>query len=394
MRIWNFLIIYSCWSDGGLIDENDTAVDENLGEKKAVFLKDVLPKNEYKVVEKEEKKAKMKEKLKNAGKRKKRGRVVGGHSVRSNTEYPEYVSLKSAGGNHFCGGTILDANHILSAAHCRIEPRKDKSTAGTVEKSGTGGSTHILETCTKHPQAKRGKSTWEADYEICKLKTPIAIDGRTKKATQIGTVAEYNQYVKTGKASCVIVGMGRTASGGGSSSKPQLQKLSMKLKDRPGSLMKLFQPQNWGIVSESAEGSGKGGCKGDSGGPFFCTINGVRKQFGVASWADTKCGRITGWYQPGAVMSWIQQNSQYGGGSGSTSSSGSSSSSYNQQTTNNQYQQNRQQHHQQNRHNQQRPTTSHNSYNSNSGSSSQSAQRVKKELQKLRSQFDQMLALL
>ena len=49
MRIWNFLIIYSCWSDGGLIDENDTAVDENLGEKKTVFLKDVLPKNEYKV---------------------------------------------------------------------------------------------------------------------------------------------------------------------------------------------------------------------------------------------------------------------------------------------------------------------------------------------------------
>ena len=64
MRIWNFLIIYSCWSDGGLIDENDSAVDENLGEKKTVFLKDVLPKDEYKVVEKEEKKAKMKEKLK------------------------------------------------------------------------------------------------------------------------------------------------------------------------------------------------------------------------------------------------------------------------------------------------------------------------------------------
>ena len=64
MRIWNFLIIYSCWSDGGLIDENDTAVDENLGEKKTIFLKDVLPKAEYKVVEKEEKKAKMKEKLK------------------------------------------------------------------------------------------------------------------------------------------------------------------------------------------------------------------------------------------------------------------------------------------------------------------------------------------
>ena len=116
--------------------------------------------------------------------------------------------------------------------------------------------------------------------------------------------------------------------------------------------------------------------------------NGVKKQFGVASWADTKCGSMTGWYIPAAVLPWIKQNSNYGGGSGGSSSSSSSSNSYNRQTTHNQYQQN----HQQNRHNQQRHTTSHNSHQSNSGS--QSAQRVKRELQKLRSQFDQMLALL
>ena len=132
--------------------------------------------------------------------------------------------------------------------------------------------------------------------------------------------------------------------------------------------------------------------------------NGVRKQFGVASWADTKCGYITGWYQPAPVMSWIKQNSNYGGGSGGGSSSGSSSNSYSRQN-NNRYQQNQQQsrhqqnqqqnrhqqNQQQNRYSQQRATTSQ---NSNSGSNSQAAQRVKKELQKLRSQFDQMLALL
>ena len=63
MRIWNFLIIYSCLSDAdkkGLEDENDTAVDE----EHTVFLKDVLPKEEYKVVEEEQKKTKMEEKLK------------------------------------------------------------------------------------------------------------------------------------------------------------------------------------------------------------------------------------------------------------------------------------------------------------------------------------------
>ena len=67
MRIWNFLIIYSYLSDAdkkGLDDENDTAVDENLDKEHTVFLKDVLPKEEYKVVEKEQKKTKMEEKLK------------------------------------------------------------------------------------------------------------------------------------------------------------------------------------------------------------------------------------------------------------------------------------------------------------------------------------------
>ena len=67
MRIWNFLIIYSCWSDAGkkaLNDENDTAVGEDLEERNSVFLKDNLPKAEFKKIEKEEKKRQMKEKLK------------------------------------------------------------------------------------------------------------------------------------------------------------------------------------------------------------------------------------------------------------------------------------------------------------------------------------------
>jgi len=342
----------------------------------------------------------MKEKLKNAGKRKKRGRVVGGHAIRSNTEYPEYIALKMSNNGHYCGATILDSYHILSAAHCGIQVNKDKVIAGTIERSGAGGSSHYFAKCTKHPQARKGASVWEADYEICKLKTPIAVDGRTKKIVSLGTTAEYNQYVKTGKASCVIVGMGRSHSSG--QYKPQLQKLSMKVHPSSQVFLHYFKPQSWGISTESAEGAGKGGCNGDSGGPFFCNVNGVRKQFGVASWADKECGTVTGWYQPAAVMSWIKQNSKYSGGSGGGSSSGSTSNS--RQTTNNQYQQNRYQGHQQNRqqqtqqHNQQqnrnnaqRATSSH---TSNSGSNSQSAQRVKQELQKLRSQFDQMLKLL
>ncbi len=42
----------------------------------------------------------------NAGKRKKRGRVVGGHAIRSNTEYLEYIARLNSG-NFLDFGTQL-----------------------------------------------------------------------------------------------------------------------------------------------------------------------------------------------------------------------------------------------------------------------------------------------
>ena len=155
--------------------------------------------------------------------------------------------------------------------------------------------------------------------------------------------------------------------------------------------------------------------------------NGVRKQFGVASFADTKCGVLTGWYQPASVISWIQQNSDYVAGSptkGSdeSSSSRSSSNSYSRKRDDNKYQRYRQKKLQQNsqqNHNRRYPqsrqenekkkkaTLSNNSYKSDStlnpeGSIAQ-LKHVKKEFQKLRgrirspklrSQFDEIIALL
>lgn len=401
MRIWNLLLIYSSWSDAAKkADENDTAAVEKQNEESTgVYLQNVLPAEEYKEVEKDVKKMEMQNKLKNAGKRKKRGRVVGGTDVRSQTEFPEYVSLKTNPGHSFCGGTILDANHILTAAHCQPTAGQDKIVAGTIQRSGAGGSNHQIEKCIRYPQARQADAVWIADYEICKLRNPISIDGVNKKIVALGTEAEYQQYVKTGRASCLMVGMGRAGAGGTSQYKNVLQKLRKNI--ATGSMatayLKYIQPQqNWGIVTASAEGSGKGGCSGDSGGPFFCTINGVRKQFGVASFADSKCGKMTAWYKPSSVMSWIKQNSKYGSGGGG--SSAASSSSYSQSATNNRYQSSS--NNQQNRYNQQNTYNQQNSYNnqrsttSHSSGSSQKAAQVKKELQKLQTQISQMIALL
>ena len=68
MRIWNFLVIYSCWSDAGKkkqsAKENDTAAVEKKALRGQVFLKNVISPDAYKDFEKSTKKEEMREKVK------------------------------------------------------------------------------------------------------------------------------------------------------------------------------------------------------------------------------------------------------------------------------------------------------------------------------------------
>lgn len=45
------------------------------------------------------------------------GRIMGGREAEAN-QFPHQISLQNTAGFHFCGGSILSARWVLTAAHC------------------------------------------------------------------------------------------------------------------------------------------------------------------------------------------------------------------------------------------------------------------------------------
>jgi trypsin len=45
--------------------------------------------------------------------------IVGGELAVAG-EYPFIVSLQTSGGSHFCGGTLVNGNTVVTAAHCSV----------------------------------------------------------------------------------------------------------------------------------------------------------------------------------------------------------------------------------------------------------------------------------
>lgn len=58
-------------------------------------------------------------------------RIVGG-TLATHGEFPGSVSLQTRQGFHFCGGTLIDESHVLTAAHCVTDERGRVKVPSTV----------------------------------------------------------------------------------------------------------------------------------------------------------------------------------------------------------------------------------------------------------------------
>ncbi|KAH9490161.1 hypothetical protein Btru_051229 [Bulinus truncatus] len=240
-------------------------------------------------------------------------RIVGGVAAGSCTAYPWMVRL-NIGGFAVCGGTILDATHIVTAAHCVTEASSITATVGEYDASVVEGTEQVFEIDMVNGVAVNPNFNYDDktnDIAVLTLTTPIDL---TKICAT--PVCLDPTYQVTSGQKCQIAGWGLLNENSYTPS-DILQSASITAY-KGADCAAAFPNAPAGYLnapnSQLCAGEPAGGvdtCMGDSGGPLFCLDDVTSKWnlVGVTSYGEG-CARpgIPGVYSDVSYFyNWIQE---------------------------------------------------------------------------------------
>nr|XP_020664690.1 plasminogen isoform X1 [Pogona vitticeps] len=202
------------------------------------------------------------------------GRIVGG-CVSNPHSWPWQISLRTSFNMHFCGGTLIDPQWVLTATHCL-----ERSSRPAAYKVVVG--IHTERALESSAQRRNVQSMFKephgADIALLKLSSPVMITDEVIPACLPST-----NSVVAGGAECYVTGWGDTKGTGGEGvlKETGFPVIENKICNRPEFL------NNRVKATELCAGNIDGGtdsCQGDSGGPLVCSEQGRYVLQGVTSW--------------------------------------------------------------------------------------------------------------
>uniref|UniRef100_A0A8C8SCK2 Peptidase S1 domain-containing protein n=1 Tax=Pelusios castaneus TaxID=367368 RepID=A0A8C8SCK2_9SAUR len=193
-------------------------------------------------------------------------KIVGGYTCPKNS-VPYQASLYI--GYHFCGGSLIDSQWVVSAAHC-FEPYL-QMWLGKHDLSVTESTQQVIDSAKVICHPDYNASTLDNDIMLIKLARAATLN------SYVNTVPLPTSCVATG-TQCLISGWGNTLS---SAKYPDLLQCLYAPVLPPDECSDAYPGQitNNMLCIGYVEG-GKDACQGDSGGPAVC--NG--ELHGIVSW--------------------------------------------------------------------------------------------------------------
>ncbi|MFD6997823.1 S1 family peptidase [Streptomyces mirabilis] len=199
--------------------------------------------------------------------------IVGGTTT-TTTAYPFMMQITDASQNQFCGGTLVAANKVVTAAHCMVGETTSsvRVVGGRTYLNGTNGTVSKVSKIWINPDYT--DATNGDDVAVLTLSTSMSY-------TPASYVASTDTGVYATGATARIIGWGTSSESGSSSN--QLRTATVPIVSNSscaGSYGSEFVASD--MVCAGYTSGGTDTCQGDSGGPLL--IGGVLA--GITSWGN------------------------------------------------------------------------------------------------------------
>lgn len=214
--------------------------------------------------------------------------IIDGNAVEKG-KYPFMVALyyrqdgSPSSRTQFCGGTLIDEDSVLSAAHCLQgeSPQTVGATVGRTVLDSDQGKVREVTEFFKHPRYDRSETGFAYDSAVLKLDQPVSGIEPIRVASE-----DQNRFETPGR-DLVVTGWGTTAKDPPPEEFPERMRKAMvpvvsdsRTADIYNRNVKRFYPP----LMVAAGGEGRDTCIGDSGGPMFDrTDSGAFVQVGITS---------------------------------------------------------------------------------------------------------------